>query len=53
MVLSDFVAEILSGMLKCCSFLQEQGVLGPYPISGVCWMVKKGKTHEKAEILSL
>jgi len=46
-VLSDFAAGILSRMLKYYSFLQEQGVLGLYPLSGRCWMVEKGKTPMK------
>lgn len=52
-MLSDFVAEILCRMPKCCSFLQGQGVLGPYAMSGRCWMVKEGKTFIKEEILCL
>lgn len=32
MLLPDFADEVLSRMLKNCSFLQEQDVLGLYPV---------------------
>lgn len=47
MLLPDVAAEILSGMLKSCSFLQEQDVLGLYPVSDRCWIVQKGKSPLK------
>lgn len=52
-VLPNCVAETWSRMLRCWSFLQEQGVLSPYPTSGRCWVVKKEKLLCKGRNLFL